>query len=83
MERAVEKVRQRLLRATAALERAKVLYAVAGGNAVAAWVSRVDEAAARNAQDVDILIRRGDLHRAQAAPTLGQRLQSLPDDPEG
>ena len=54
MERAVEKVRQRLLRAASALEQAGVPYAVVGGNAVAAWVSRVDEAAVRNTQDVDI-----------------------------
>ena len=33
--RAVEKVRERLLRATAALEKAGIPYAVAGGNAVA------------------------------------------------
>jgi hypothetical protein len=64
---AVEKVRQRLLRATAALEAARVPYAVAGGNAVALWVSRVDEAAVRNTQDVDILIRRADLPAARAA----------------
>jgi len=63
----VEKVRQRLLRATAALEAARVPYAVAGGNAVALWVSRVDEAAVRNTQDVDILIRRSDLAAARAA----------------
>jgi hypothetical protein len=67
MVRAVEKVRERLLRATAALEKAGVPYAVAGGNAVAAWVSRVDEAAVRNTQDVDILIRRADLPAANAA----------------
>jgi hypothetical protein len=69
MVRAVEKVRERLLRATAALEKAGVPYAVAGGNAVAAWVSRVDEAAVRNTQDVDILIRRADLDAATAALT--------------
>ena len=67
MIRAVERVRQRLLRATAALEKAGVPYAVVGGNAVAAWVSRVDEAAVRNTQDVDIVLRRGDLERAAAA----------------
>jgi hypothetical protein len=44
-----------------------VPYAVAGGNAVAAWVSRVDEAAVRNTQDVDIVVRRADLHAATAA----------------
>jgi hypothetical protein len=67
MVRAVEKVRERLLRATSALEAAGVPYAVAGGNAVAAWVSRVDEAAVRNTQDVDILLRREDLAAAQQA----------------
>ncbi len=67
MERAVQKVRQRLLRAAVALDQAGIPYAVAGGNAVAAWVSRVDEAAVRNTQDVNILIRRSDLPAAIAA----------------
>jgi len=67
MIRAVERVRQRLLRAAAALRDADVAYAVAGGNAVAAWVSRVDEAAVRNTRDVDILLRRADLEAAKAA----------------
>ena len=67
MVRAVEKVRQRLARAAAALERAGVPYAVAGGNAVAAWVATADEAAVRNTQDVDVLIRRADLPAATAA----------------
>jgi hypothetical protein len=67
MIRAVEKVRERLLRAASALEQAGVLYAVAGGNAVAAWVSRVDEAAIRNTRDVDILLRRSDLETARHA----------------
>lgn len=67
MIRAVEKVRQRLERATRALEKAGVAYAVIGGNAVAAWVSRVDEAAVRNTQDVDILLRREDLEAAKSA----------------
>src|SRR3990172_3991956 len=67
MIRAVEKVRARLGRAVAALEGAGIPYAVAGGNAVAASVSRVDEAAVRNTQDVDILLRREDLGRAKAS----------------
>src|SRR5437764_3787656 len=67
MNNAVEKVRQRLLRAAAALDKAGVPYAVAGGNAVAAWVSRVDEAAVRNTQDVDLLLRRSDLPAAKMA----------------
>lgn len=67
MVRAVEKVRERLLRATAALSAAKIPYAVAGGNAVAAWVTRVDESAVRNTRDVDILIRRADMAAARTA----------------
>lgn len=67
MVTAVEKVRDRLRRATHALEQAGIPYAVAGGNAVAAWVGEVDEAAVRNTQDVDVLLRRGDLERAKAA----------------
>lgn len=67
MNNAVEKVRLRLLRAASALAQAKVPYAVAGGNAVAAWVSRVDEAAVRNTQDVDIILRRSDLPAATQA----------------
>lgn len=42
-------------------------YAVVGGNAVAAWVARVDEAAVRNTRDVDILLRRDDLPLAITA----------------
>ena len=64
---AVERVRQRLLKAAAALRGASVPYAVAGGNAVALWVSRVDEAAVRNTQDVDVLLRRDDFEAARAA----------------
>jgi len=67
MVRAVEKVRSRLLRAANALEQAKIPYAVVGGNAVAAWVARVDESAVRNTQDVDILLRRCDLESAKNA----------------
>lgn len=67
MVTAVEKVRERLRRAAQALEQAGVPYAVVGGNAVAAWVGEVDEAAVRNTQDVDILLRRADLDRAKVA----------------
>jgi hypothetical protein len=64
---AVEAVRKRLLKATAALESAEIPYAVVGGNAVAAWVARIDRAAVRNTQDVDILIRRSDFDRVKEA----------------
>jgi hypothetical protein len=67
MVRAVEKVRERLRRAAAALDASGLRYAVIGGNAVASWVSRVDEAAVRNTQDVDILLRRDDLEAAKTA----------------
>jgi hypothetical protein len=65
--RAVDKVRDRLLRATAALEKSGVSYAVIGGNAVAAWVGQVDQSAVRFTQDVDLLIRRADLAAARMA----------------
>ena len=67
MIQAVEAVRHRALRATAALAAAKVPYAMVGGNAVAAWVARVDRAAVRNTQDVDILLRRTDFEAAKVA----------------
>lgn len=67
MIEAVQAVRERALRATAALEKARIPYAMAGGNAVAAWVSRVDRAAVRNTQDVDILVRRSDLPAVKTA----------------
>src|SRR6476659_5803083 len=61
MERAVANVRERLLRATQALNQAGIPYAVAGGNAVASWVATIDEGAVRNTRDVDLLVRREDL----------------------
>ena len=64
---AVEKVKERLRRATTALAQAGVDYAVVGGNAIAEWVGRADEAAVRNTRDVDILIRRADFDAAKAA----------------
>ena len=45
MERAVEKVNERLRKTVRILEDAKVSYAVVGGHAVRAWVAQVDEAA--------------------------------------
>jgi hypothetical protein len=64
---AAEKVKERLRRATKALAETGVPYAVVGGNAVAEWVARADEDAVRNTRDVDILIRRADLHATRAA----------------
>src|SRR5262245_54093182 len=67
MERAVAKVRERLLRATAALNGAGIPYAVVGGNAVASWVATIDEGAVRNTRDIDLLVRRQDLAAISAA----------------
>ena len=52
---------------TAALENARIAYAVVGGNAVAAWVGRVDQSAVRFTQDVDVLILRSDLDATKKA----------------
>ncbi|MEM9369333.1 MAG: hypothetical protein AAGD07_25415, partial [Planctomycetota bacterium] len=67
MIQAVEKVRERTLRASGALESAGIPYAIAGGNAVAAWVARVDASAVRNTRDVDILVRRLDFDQIRDA----------------
>jgi hypothetical protein len=67
MEQAVAKVRERLLRTTAALNKAGVAYAVVGGHAVASWVAKVDEGAVRNTRDVHLLVRREDMSVLTAA----------------
>jgi len=60
---AVDAVRERACRAAAALNRAGIPHVVVGGNAVAAWVARVDVEAVRNTKDVDLLVRRQDFER--------------------
>ncbi len=69
MERAVEKVNERLRKTVRILESAQVPYAVIGGHAVRAWVAQVDEAALRTTQDVDILVRPEDLSAVIIAMT--------------
>lgn len=64
MERAVEKIQERLERTATTLEAAGIPYAIIGGNAVRAWVAQADEAAVRTTRDVDILLRRADFPRA-------------------
>ena len=64
IERAVEKVKDRLRRVTRALNAADIPYAVIGGNAVQHWVSQVDESVVRNTQDVDIILNESDLEKA-------------------
>jgi hypothetical protein len=69
MVAAVEDVRERVRRAVGALEQAGIPYVVVGGNAVAAWVARVDQEAVRNTKDVDLLVRRQDFARVIAELT--------------
>jgi hypothetical protein len=71
MDRAVEKIRLRLEKATTALEAANVPYAIIGGNAVRAWVAQADEAAVRTTRDVDLLVRRTDF------PAVKQALEAV------
>lgn len=56
MERAVERVNERLRKTASLLEQASVPYAVVGGHAVRAWIAQADLAAVRTTQDVDILV---------------------------
>jgi hypothetical protein len=75
-----ERVQLRLRRATAALDAARIPYAVVGGNAVASWVGRVDQGATRATKDVDLLVRRTDAPAITAAITaLGFAREDLRD----
>ena len=67
IERAVQKVKDRVERVATALDAAGVPYAIVGGNAVQIWVAPVDEAAVRHTRDVDILLGRDRLEDAAAA----------------
>lgn len=87
---AVDRVEERLRRAAAALDEAGIKYAVIGGNAVAAWVARVDPAATRSTKDVDLLVEQSDLPRIEKVLTqagftredvLGVTLFRDPDEP--
>ena len=64
---AVKDVRERTLRAARALRKVGIPHVVVGGNAVAAWVARVDQEAVRNTKDVDLLVPRQDFERVVAA----------------
>ena len=67
IERAVEKVKDRLRRVTRALNKANIPYAIIGGNAVQHWVAQVDESVVRNTRDVDIILNEPDLEAAKVA----------------
>lgn len=64
---AVDRVEKRLLKVAAALDEADIKYAVIGGNAVAAWVARVDPSATRSTKDVDLLVEASDIDRITKA----------------
>ena len=67
MNRSVKTIEERLRRTVEVLKRAEVPYAVIGGNAVRIWVAQVDKAAVRATNDVDVLIRPGDLAKMKQA----------------
>jgi len=90
IERAVEKVKERLRRVTNALNDARIPYAVVGGTAVQLWVAQVDETAVRNTRDVDIVLNRADMDAAKRTlEPIGFRFQEVAgvpmflDGPEG
>jgi Uncharacterised nucleotidyltransferase len=62
---AISKVDALLRKVTRALDRAKISYAVIGGNAVAAWVATVDPNAIRSTKDVDLLLQRDAIQAAE------------------
>lgn len=63
---AVERVERWLHDVTAAMNAAKIPYAVIGGNAVALWVETVDPEATRSTKDLDLLVRKQDADRIRA-----------------
>ena len=69
--RAIAMVRHRLIRIVQLLQDGGVPFAICGGWAVAGWVAEVDEDATRTTKDVDVLLRREDLERANAAVAKG------------
>lgn len=77
---AIERAYSRRRKVTAALDAAGIPYAVVGGNAVAAWVGRVDPGATRATKNVDLLVRRSDAPAIAAAiSALGFAREDLRD----
>jgi hypothetical protein len=79
MVRAVEKVRERQARTIAALTSVGIPYALAGGNAAAAWVASVEPGADRTTPDVVIALRDRDSQAADAAMRAAGFLRIYPD----
>src|SRR5437899_3719780 len=77
---AKDRVEQRLHRATQALDKASIPYAVVGGNAVSWWVAQTNPAGTRPTKDVDLLVNRQHLGRITAAlEALGFQRQNIRD----
>lgn len=90
MEDAVLNVKRRLEKASAALQKAEIPFAVVGGNAIAAWVATVDIGAVRNTRNVDMMVRRADFDQVrsvlESAGFLHHRVAGVDlflDGPEG
>ena len=66
---AIDEVQARRRRAIAALNQTRIPYALAGGNAVAAWISKIDKKAVRFTQYVDLLVNRNQLEEVKASLT--------------
>ena len=67
MVRAGVRVRDRLARATHALNAEGLQYALVGSSAVLAWIASVDESAIRFTNDIDLLVHRSDWVRLESA----------------
>ena len=95
MNRAVEKIQERLEKTAGTLEKAGIPYAIIGGNAVRAWVAQADEALVR--MKLNAYRRKDQMHLldmidvalvdeswcARFPPQLATRLKELLDDPDG
>ena len=74
----MDDLRKKAKKVSQTLQKAGVPHAVIGGLAVAAHVARVNPAAQRNTQDLDILLKREDLERAkEAMDQIGYRFRKV------
>lgn len=64
---AMEEVSERLQRVCMAFSKARIPFALVGGQAVALWVATKDPAAVRTTKGVDVLLDRASLPQARAA----------------
>lgn len=67
MAEAPEKVYARRRSVAKVVDEAGIPYAVVGGNAVAAWIARIDAGEVRNLRDVNFRLDRGDWEATRVA----------------